>query len=399
MKRRDRIIDALNFKETEKVPKDLGGMRSSSVSCFQYSKLRDYLGLREGLPLIYDTFQMLAMPEPDVLDALDCDVVFVDGRYSNAFDERGKFTYYDFNGRLPAMVDDPSLYKVHEDGTITRDDMSMPPASTVFDAPHGGHALDLNNIIMPPLEELRQELENSMLSDREVEDLALLCRKVRESTDRAVFLTGYNVNLNFIGGIANGSMLCVLEPEYVKSYNSMKAEYIARRFEKIIPAVGENIDLVLSGNEDMGTQNTTIISPDLIDEMILPYFKIVNDAVHGANPSMKTFLHSCGAIYDIIDGIIDAGFDIMNPVQWTAGGHSYREWKDKARNRITLWGGGVDSQHLLPLGSIEDIEKQVGEVVPYMKKDGGFVFCNIHNLTADINPEKIAAIYKKAGTL
>lgn len=399
MKRRDRVLKALNFEETTRVPMDLGGMRSSSVSCFRYRELREYLGLKDGLPLIYDDFQMLAIPEPDVLDTLDCDVVFYDGRYSNAFDETEKFKYYDFNGRLPAMVANPSSYEVMENGTILKDGKSMPEGSTVFDSPHGGHGFDIDNVYKIPLDDLRAELEQKILTDRQLEEFAIGCRSVREATDRAVFLNGFEVNLNFIGGIANGSMLCLLEPEYVKSYNSMKAEYTAAHMERLIKVAGENIDLVLSGNQDMGTQNTTIVSPDIIDEMILPYFKVVNDAVHGANPNMKTFLHSCGAIFDVIDGVIDAGFDILNPVQWTAGGHSYREWKDKARNKLTLWGGGVDSQHLLPLGTIEEIKDQVREVVPYMKKDGGFVFCNIHNLTAEVTPDKIKAIYDTARTL
>ncbi len=396
MKRRDRVKKALNFEETSRVPMDLGGMRSTSVSCFRYSELRNYLGLKDGLPLIYDNFQMLAIPETDVLDALDCDVVFYDGKYSNALDETNKFKYYDFNGRLPAMVADPSSYSVMENGTIQKDGKSMPVGSTVFDSPHGGHAFDIDNVYKIPFEDLRAELERKILTDRQLEEFAVSCRKVRDASDRAVFLNGFEVNLNFIGGIANGTMLCLLEPEYVKDYNCMKAEYTAVQMERIIKAAGENIDLVLSGNHDMGTQNTTMVSPGIIDEMILPYFKIVNDAAHGTNPGIKTFLHSCGAIYDIIDGVIDAGFDILNPVQWTAGGHSYKEWKDKARKKLTLWGGGVDSQHLLPLGTVEEIKKQVSEVVTYMKKDGGFIFCNIHNLTAEVGPEKIAAIYDVA---
>lgn len=396
MKRRDRVISALNFKETDRVPMDLGGMRSTSVSCFRYSELRKFLGLKDGFPLIYDDFQMLAIPEPDVLDALDCDVVFFDGTYSNAFDETKKFKYYNFNGRLEAMVGDPSSYTVLENGTILKDDKSMPVGSTVFDSPHGGHAFDIDNVFKLPLDELRTQLESRIMTDRQLENFALKCRKVRESTDRAVFLNGFEININFIGGIANGSMLCLLEPEYVKQYNGMKAEYMAVQIERVVKAAGNNIDIVLSGNEDMGTQNATIVSPDIIDEMIMPYFKIVNDAAHRAKPDVKTFLHSCGAIYQVIDSVIDAGFDILNPVQWTAGGHSFKEWKDKARNKITLWGGGVDSQHVLPIGTLDEIKAQVADVVTYMKKDGGFVFCNIHNLTAEVGPEKIKAIYDTA---
>jgi len=396
MMRRERIIKAFEFKETERVPMDLGGMRSTSVSCFRYAELRKYLGLPEGLPLIYDDFQMLAIPEPDVLDRLDCDVVFLDGKYSNAFDERHRFKYYGFNGRLDAMVADPDSYTVLENGTIIKDGKSMPSASTVFDEPHGGNAFDLDNLYRVDLVEFRERMEREKITGRELEDLAAMCERARKATDRAIFLNGYEIPLGFIGGIANGSMLSILDPDHIKEYHDIKAEYYAMNMEKIVKAVKGKVDLVLTGNQDLGNQNQTMISPDAIAEMWMPYFKRVNDAAHGAWGEARTFLHSCGAIYDVIDQVIDAGFDILNPVQWTAGGHSYKEWKDKARNRLVLWGGGVDSQHLLPLGSVDDIRAQVREVVEYMKKDGGFVFCNIHNLTAEVSPEKIEAIYDEA---
>ncbi|MBN1623130.1 MAG: hypothetical protein JW903_02065 [Clostridia bacterium] len=396
MKRRDRILKAFRFEETKRVPMDLGGMRSTSISCFQYAALREHLGLPKSLPLIYDDFQMLAIPEPDVLDTLDCDVVFLDGKYSNAFDERPNFKYYGFNGRLDAMVADPDSYTVLDSGTIIKDGKSMPPASTVFDEPHGGNAFDLDNLYRVDLEDFRRKMEQSRITPQQLENLAKMCEDARKATDRAIFLNGYELPLDFIGGIANGTMLSILDPDHIKEYHDIKAEYYAENMEKIITVVRGNIDLVLTGNQDLGTQNQTMISPDAIKEMWMPYFKRVNDAAHGAWSKAKTFLHSCGAIYDVIDQIIDAKFDILNPVQWTAGGHSYKEWKDKARKKLVLWGGGVDSQHLLPLGSVEDIRAQVREVVEYMKKDGGFVFCNIHNLTAEVVPEKISAIYDEA---
>ena len=119
----------------------------------------------------------------------------------------------------------------------------------------------------------------------------------------------------------------------------------------------------------------------------------MNDACHALAPNVKTFLHSCGAIYDLIDLLVESGFDIMNPVQWSAGPHSYREWKDKARKRIALWGGGVNSQSTLPLGTVQEIQAEAREVAHYLGQDGGFV-CNIHNLLAEIPPEKIMALYR-----
>ena len=94
--------------------------------------------------------------------------------------------------------------------------------------------------------------------------------------------------------------------------------------------------------------------------------------------------------------IIESGFNILNPAQWPAGGKTFKEWKDKARNRISLWGGGVNAQHTLPWGSVEDVVREVKEIVQYMRQDGGYVFNSIHNILAEIEPEKIIAMYKTA---
>jgi uroporphyrinogen decarboxylase len=154
--------------------------------------------------------------------------------------------------------------------------------------------------------------------------------------------------------------------------------------------------VIILGADDWGTQQSTIASPEVFRTLFLPYRRRINDECHRLAPATKTFLHSCGAIYNILDLIIESGFDIVNPVQWPAGGHSFREWKDKARKRITLWGGGVNSQHTLPLGSVADVARETAEVVRYMTQDGGYVFCNIHNLVAEIPPEKIIAMYRAA---
>jgi uroporphyrinogen decarboxylase len=113
-------------------------------------------------------------------------------------------------------------------------------------------------------------------------------------------------------------------------------------------------------------------------------------------PGVKRFLHSCGAVYDIIDHIIESGFDILNPVQWSAGKQSYRDWKNKARGRIVLWGGATNTQTTLPLGTVEDVVRETSEVVAYMKQDSGYVACAVHNILAEIPPEKIIAFYRAA---
>lgn len=390
------MLSALNFVETDLVPMDLGGMRSTSVSGFRYAELRKHLGLSPGIPMIYDEGQMLAIPETDVLDALDCDVVFIEGPYSNALDDREKFRFYDFNGRLPALVKDPDVYRELEDGTVLRGEARMVPACTVFNVEHAGQIFDLEQLYMPPLEEFRARTAALLLTDRKAEETAMLCRTVRESTDRAVMLDGFEMTLDFVGGVANGSMLCLIEPDYMHAVNRIRTEICLMNYEKLLPLIKENVDILFAGNNDMGTQNAPIANPEILNDIFFRYFRMGNNTIHALAPDMKTFLHSCGAVYPLIDHVIDAKFDILNPVQWTAGGKSYIDWKDKARNRISLWGGGVDSQHVLPLKTPEEISSQVRDVVSYLKRDGGYVFCNIHNLTAEVTPDKIQAIYQVA---
>ena len=141
---RDCVMQALNYERPDRPPKDLGGMLSSGISGFAYPKLVEALGLPQRLPKMYDTGQMLAMPELDVLDALGTDVVTIVGRATNAFDEPEKWFPYDYNGRLPALVRDPSIYITEPDGTIIKGNTRMPPTSVVFDELHGGQPLNLN---------------------------------------------------------------------------------------------------------------------------------------------------------------------------------------------------------------------------------------------------------------
>ena len=129
----------------------------------------------------------------------------------------------------------------------------------------------------------------------------------------------------------------------------------------------------------------------------MPYYRRVNDAVHRLAPGVKTFLHCCGEVHDLLDGIVAAGFDALIPVQWSGGTATVRQWKDKARGRLALWGGGVNTQTTLPFGTAADVEREVRQVVPVLAADSGYVFCAIHNLLAEIAPEKVIALYRAAG--
>lgn len=398
---RQRILQALNFQATDRIPKDMGAMRSTGISCFAYPKLVAALGLPPRRPRIHDTGQMLALPDLDVLDALGCDVVTIDGQVTNAFEEPEKWREYDFNGRLGARVRNPDAFKALPDGTITQGGAIMPLSSYVFNWNAGGQPLLAFDAPLPlmDLKKFRADVKGWALKDDQIQLAAALAERVRESTDKAVFHADHLVSGLGIGGHAGMGifpMICMLEPDYVREYHEIIIENSLANARALLPEIRDHVDIVMTGCDDWGTQNSLIASPEVFRTLFLPYLRRYNDEVHRLAPNIKTFIHTCGAIYDALDMMVESGFDIINPIQWPAGGKGYKAWKDKLRGRATIWGGGVNTQHTLSLGTVADVTLQVAEVCDYFKKDGGFVFNNIHNLLAEVPPEKVLAMYRTA---
>jgi len=403
-----RVMRTLDFDAPDRLPKDLGGMASTGISAFAYPKLIEALGLSPRLPKIHDPVQMLALPDIDVLDLLGCDVITIFDGITNAFDEPTKWQVYDFEGRLPAFVRQPSNFHKCENGSIAQlvkqgnsiVSYTMVKSSYVFDEEHGGQPLSLtSDLQLVDLRQIRKELKDNQLRDEEIKQIKQHCKNVRESTDRAIFFNGpinTNIGIGKYGGIAVFPILCLTEPNYVADLHGIITAHAIETIELLLTEIYPYIDIIMMAADDWGTQNSLIASPHIFKKLFLPYLALINNQSHKIAPNVKTFLHSCGAIYDIIDLIIESGFDILNPVQWSAGGHSYKEWKDRCRNRISLWGGGINSQTTLPFGTIDDVRREVAAVAEYLKMDNGYVFCSIHNLLAEIVPEKIIAMYSAA---
>lgn len=406
MASRQRVLESLNFRVPDRLPKDLGGMRSSGISAFAYPKLVEALGLPPRRVRVYDSWAMLALVDIDVLDALGCDVVTLDHEITNAPVGSTAWLPYDFHGRLRGAVMHPETFQTSPDGTIVQEHspgfkITMPLASHVFNEPHSGQPVDFTSD--PPKYDLKQyagELEGQRLRDEDIARIAGQCKRVRESTDRAILFFHGSIfpciSIHAHGGLGVFPVLCLTEPGYVADLHGIITEHVLHNVRLLFPEIHPHVDIVMTGGDDWGTQNSTIASPDIFRRLFLPYRRRINDEFHKIAPQVKTFLHSCGAIYEILDMIIESGFDVLNPVQWTAGGHSYRDWKDKCRNRMALWGGGVDAQHTLTHGTIEEVASETLAVSEYLGAGGGFIFNSIHNILAEVAPEKIVAMYQAA---
>ena len=397
MTSRERVLASIAGQKVDRIPRDLGGMRSTGISAFAYPKLVAHLGLAPRRVRVHDTGQMLALPDLDVLDALGCDCVVAEDTITNAFPQPELWKDYDFNGRLAAQVLNPAAFVAQPDGSIMQGGSKMVPESTVFSWVGTGQAEDwLAEIPKPDLKQVAESQQKALLSPEGAQAYAAHYAKVRAAAnDRAVFAAcgAVNVNISATGWCGwTFPILCVEEPELVAAYHDIITTRVERNVALLMPLIKDAIDILIIAADDWGTQNALLASPEVYRTCFKPFHRRVNDAIHAAAPNVKTFLHSCGAIHEIVGDIAEGGFDILGPVQWNAGGHTVKEWRDAAGD-MTLWGGGVNSQVTLPLKSIPEIKAEVARVVPELSREGRYVFCNIHNLLAEISPEKITALY------
>ena len=186
-------------------------------------------------------------------------------------------------------------------------------------------------------------------------------------------------------------MSTLMRPDFIHSIFEKQTQIALQNLETIFPIVGNSVDAVFICGTDFGTQDTQFCSPETFNELYAPYYKKVNGWMH-KNTSWKTFKHSCGAIEPLIPSLIDAGFDIINPVQINAHGMDPEMLKHKYGEQIVFWGGGVDTQKALPFMKPDEIEKHVLNICEIFGKNGGFVFNAVHNIQANVPVENIVAM-------
>ncbi len=188
-------------------------------------------------------------------------------------------------------------------------------------------------------------------------------------------------------------MSTVLRTDYLHEVFDRQVEIAIKNLKKTYAALGEGIGIAYICGNDFGTQNSTFCSNETFRSLYAPYYKRINDWIH-ANTGWKTFKHSCGAVEPLMRDFIDVGFDIINPVQWTASGMDMKKLKDNYGKDIVFWGGGgVDTQRTLPFETPDKVREQVLQTCEVFSKDGGFVFNTIHNIQAETPPvENVVAM-------
>jgi len=400
------VYQSLNHKTPDKLPLDLGGTPSSGISAIGYNKLKHALGIEDHSNKIYDVVQQVSQPEENVLDALDVDVVCL-GRAFNTTEA----DWYDITLADGSLAQYPSWFKPIREkngeysvyGSDNELLARMPVGATFFDQtffPYvNGYPADYKDLSEAMAKVHWQKLAHSPWDNAAMPDfwgeLRRRAIKLREKSDRAILITcGCNLFEwgTFLRRMDNFLMDIYSEPAEVERLLDALMEIHLASLEKVCLAVGDVVDILRFG-DDLGMATGMFMSKEKYREFFKPRHTKLCAYVH-EHSSMKTFLHSCGSIYPIMGDLIEAGYDIINPVQTSAAQMDPVVLKREFGKDIVFWGGGVNTQNILNRAKPDEIYTYVRRTIDIFLNDGGFVFNTEHNILPDVPEENMTALYR-----
>jgi len=373
MNHKERFVRALNHKATDRVPMDFGSTPVTGLHYNAYINLRKYLNLDLDKEKIFFTskMQQSVMPEEEILQKFDVDV-------------RGIYLAKP-NKSLDTDFEDGSwqdmwgvLRKIPKSGIYYE----------IVNSPFQNKDLSIKNINDFEWPDYNDEGFYNGIFER--------AKELYENNFGTILIIGGSVVhiSQFMRGFENWYMDLILNPKLIQEIMNIIAEFyigvMKKAFHKL-GKFGKTIDAVYFA-DDLGTQESPQISPDLYRNLIKPFHKRTYSFIRNEIGS-NVFLHSCGAIYPLIDDLIDAGVTILNPIQVSAKNMDILKLKNDFGDKLVFW-GGIDTTKLLPLGSREDVKNAVKNTIKILGKNGGYVLSASHNIQTDIPPENILELYK-----
>ena len=404
MNSRERVHRAVNFLRPDRVPIDLGAMRASSINAVLYDKLKEFLGVKTPTK-VHGALDVLAQVEPEVMDRFHLDVLPLEAALCgwDGMDYSAGVCHRLYGGTDVWFPPGTNITHERDGSYLMRDAHGAPYACMPADGFYfdyirptmGGGRIDPSKF-----------KPSHTVDDQTLDAFARRARFLYDSTDKA--LLGWGSGVSFLGisfllsdNITQGSLdewLCMLMTEKPAARDMMARSIDAAidRTKLFHQAVGDRIEIWGVASDDAGTQRSGLIAPDLFAEMIAPHYKRLCDWIH-ANTNWKTFLHSCGSIHGYIRSWIDAGIDIINPVQISAANMAPQRLMRDFGGRVVFWGGGCDTQRVLPFSSPAEIREHVRESIRvFGSGQGGFVFSQVHNIQPNVPVENVIAMLDAA---
>ena len=374
----ERVLAALEHREPDRVPFDLGGSVLTGMHRVAYANLRRYLGLPDRPIVIADAIQQLARIDQDVLDRLEVDVRPVDPGPPATAPLRQPLTT---RGDVELFTDEWGItWRTPAGGGLYFDMCAHPLADA-------DSVADIERFPWPdPLDPARFETLKAR-ADRYVHD------------ERKAYILGRNAAGIFevalwVRGLHAFFSDLIVRPAYASALLDVITELKMQYWGRALDTVGPNV-LIVSEADDIAGQDRALVSPAMYRDFIMPRHRRLFDFIrHRAQARVYIFYHSCGAVMDMIPMLIDEGVDILNPVQVSARGMDTAELKRRFGDRLTFWGGGVDTQWVLPRGTPAEVRQEVRRRIDDLAPGGGFVFNTVHNVQADVPPENYMAMWE-----
>jgi hypothetical protein len=375
-------------------------------------RLRQALGLdAPGTPVkVIEPYQLLGEIRPDLLAAVGADWVGVWPRRTMfGFANEGWKPWITSAG-TPVLVPagfntdpepDGSLYLYPEGDKSVAPSGYMPKDGWYFDA----------IVRQPPLDDATLKVEDNLeefqpVSDADLAHFAAEVERLYTTTDKAILAnfggTGFGdialvpaMQLRAPKGIrdiAEWYMSTVTRRDYVYTLFERQCEIALANLARIYPLVGDRVDVLYVTGTDFGTQTSQFLSPRTYCELYKPFHRQINDWAH-THTSWKTFIHTDGALMPLIPEFIDAGFDILQPVQFTAKEMDPATLKRRFGDRLVFWGAGIDTQYTLPFGTPDEVRAQVRHQIRIFGEGGGYVFGSVHNIQPQTPTANLVALY------
>jgi uroporphyrinogen decarboxylase len=409
MNGKERILCAISHREPDRVPVDLGSTPSSGISVYAYSRLAKALGVTGSRSRVYDVCQMLAQPEDWAIGRFKVDVVDI-GRLFNTEDSGwrgfrlsdGAAAEYPVWFRPELMPDGSYVARLPDGEPAAR----MPSGATFFD-----------QVIFPYIDGYPEDFRGLRAAMGKVHwsafahspwdhagepgfwsDLRRRTLEFKNQTDKALVLVcGCNLFEwgTFLRRLDNFLMDLYTEPESVECLLDALLEIHLDTLRHVCESVGDLVDIVRFG-DDLGLDSGPFFSPELYRRIFKPRHQALCDTVK-KNSRMHTFLHSCGSIYKLVPDLIEAGFEILNPVQTNCADMEPERLKKEFGKDVVFWGGGVDTRNVLNRGTAQQVKDDVKRRLEIFMPGGGFVFSAIHNILSDVPPENILAMFDAVG--
>ena len=369
MTNRERVIAALSHKQPDLTPIDLGGTVNSSIVVEGYEKLKKHFGIEDENRLCNRMMRSVHVDER-ILQSFDIDTrgVFLGAPVEGADQELGPGRYKDLWG-VERVKPEHSYYNDQRtfplSGDITISDISNYPWPDPDD--HGY------------LQGVKERIQ-----------------WIRENTDCAsiLYIPSVFVHVSqYLRGFEDWYCDLILNTKVMEALFDAVLEINLQTARSILEAVGQEVDIIACA-DDLGAQNGLQMSHEQYLKYINPrlekYFRQVHDLSHA-----KLLFHCCGSVASIIEDLIEIGVEALNPVQTTTAGMDPVELKKKYRGRMTFW-GAIDSQKVLPRGSVDDVKEMVEERIEQMGEGGGYILSAVHNIQPDVPLENILAMFQHA---